>query len=140
VLDDIGSPSESVLNPLFAFIFALVAAIKPDVRQARQLNCHVSREQQPDAVPAHDISAFNELSRIQTKCRRSLCLPARSFSNHQKLKSTLINEALEFGKPLGLVTFLIVFAAFSAYEAAAFIRLLHNQWKENESDCTKKPE
>jgi len=60
------------------------------------------------------------------------------FNRKGVYMSTLINEALEFGKLLGLVTFLIIFAAFSVYEAAVFIRLLIKLWKEGGHDSTKK--
>ena len=39
MLDNLGSPSERLLNPVFAFPSAVVAGIEPDMTQPRKLSC-----------------------------------------------------------------------------------------------------
>lgn len=59
MLHDLCTPSELLLDPLFTFVLTFVAAIKPDVRQARQLRFDASCKQQLDTVTIHDVCAMN---------------------------------------------------------------------------------
>ena len=51
--------------------------------------------------------------------------------------STLINQAFEFGKLVGLMAFLAVFCAFSIFEIAMFIRFLIKVWKEHGNELKR---
>ena len=58
MLNNLGSPAERLLNPVFAFPFAVLASVQPDMVQPRKLSCCTIHEQH-DPITIHDIGGMH---------------------------------------------------------------------------------
>ena len=58
MLDNLGCAAQGILNPVFAFPFAMVASVEPDMMKLRKLSCSTIDEQFY-AIAVHDIGSMD---------------------------------------------------------------------------------